>query len=911
MAKTCKYYVEQQLISYDCGVTWWMQDVFRKGDLYETNSRDCGFELIYRWALSENDYECDSVRKYNVEVLQFTTEVGGDYQNVEPVYKRKTGDVVEWLSEDCGYEESTGGFKFSGTSEVSCGHTGRTDENNPSVLYRSEVSGITAPHSIVGDCTEIIGAYAFSETDLQSIDISSYTTEIGNYAFGGCSGLTSMTIPDTVEVVGEGLFSGCRNLTGATLPSGLDYIPSKTFDSTAVENYVVPNGIRLIGSGSFAGGGGWWYDSGRTQDMNITFTTGVTDIGEDAFAGRDFNGTLSLPSSLKYIGYEAFRSCIFGDELEIPNGVEHISSDFITLDYPDTTGLGQNLSIPGSVKLAQLPYMFNYGFSEPNSENCITGITFHEGTEAIASPCGGYGYHPPFFNIPDSVSILLEERGGFIPYPINGYDDNYKGEYIIPSGVSVINGDYVRGANSVASDGLGPTTFESAIPPVVVGEVNPTIYNRYDIFVPDNSVEIYKTMWSSVADRIKPVSSKKYILELSYNDGKPGSSYLCYLSSIPISSGDTTISGITIGDCANLIPSSCFRDCYNVTSLNINNGITTIDDNAFYNCTGLTSVTIPSSVRSIGIGAFDHCTSLGNVYIERTGSTSVYSTSFPSGCTIHVPCEAYGYWYQAYEIDYPEAGVSVEISGSSACVETQWVESGTTCVGYDKYSRYVEQFRCISTDVWRNTGNESAATLIEVDSLDCGYVPADYRVKVEYGDGTQMASECETTGSQVTRSELTAFPDSAFTKCWLGDCVTSLGNNLFYNYYSVQEVHLPSRVSSIPSSNFNGATGLTTINLDNITSIKYRAFKNCRSLSAITIPATMEYIEAEAFYKCYGLQSITCLGTTPPQLRMFGLAKEWFDMSTCPIYVPSSAVETYKTAQYWSEYSDRIQAIQS
>ena len=167
MAKTCKFYKLKQEVSFDCGETWEATGQYDKGRLYEVNSRDCGFMLIYRWALSQGDYDCDGVRKYNMEVLQFTTEQGGEYQNVSPEYKRRTGGVVEWLSEDCGYVESTGGFKFSGTSEISCGHTGRTGESNPSVLYRSEVSGITAPHSIVGDCTEVIGEYAFSGTNLQ------------------------------------------------------------------------------------------------------------------------------------------------------------------------------------------------------------------------------------------------------------------------------------------------------------------------------------------------------------------------------------------------------------------------------------------------------------------------------------------------------------------------------------------------------------------------------------------------------------------------------------------------------------------------------------------------------------------------------------------------------------------------
>ena len=59
--------------------------------------------------------------------------------------------------------------------------------------------------------------------------IPDYVTGIGNYAFYGCSGLTSITIPDSVTSIGYSAFSGCSGLTSITIPDGVTSIGSHAF----------------------------------------------------------------------------------------------------------------------------------------------------------------------------------------------------------------------------------------------------------------------------------------------------------------------------------------------------------------------------------------------------------------------------------------------------------------------------------------------------------------------------------------------------------------------------------------------------------------------------------------------------------------------------------------------------------
>ena len=92
----------------------------------------------------------------------------------------------------------------------------------------------------------------------------------------------------------------------------------------------------------------------------------------------------------------------------------------------------------------------------------------------------------------------------------------------------------------------------------------------------------------------------------------------------------------SIGDIA-------FQNCYDLTSVNIPNGVTSIGTMAFQNCSALTSVTIPNTLTTIGSAAFMNCSGLTSVTIPNSvtkislgafnGCKKLTSITIPNGLT--------------------------------------------------------------------------------------------------------------------------------------------------------------------------------------------------------------------------------------------------------------------------------------
>ena len=134
-----------------------------------------------------------------------------------------------------------------------------------------------------------------------SKDYYTSNDKLGDYAFFGCSGLTSLTIPSSVTEIGESAFQDCRGLTSLAIPSGVTSIGRYAFKGcSGLTSLTIPSGVTSIGNGAF------WGCSGLTS---LTIPSGVTSIGSYAFGGCSGLTSLTIPSSVTSIGYGAFAGC--------------------------------------------------------------------------------------------------------------------------------------------------------------------------------------------------------------------------------------------------------------------------------------------------------------------------------------------------------------------------------------------------------------------------------------------------------------------------------------------------------------------------------------------------------------------------------------------------------------------------
>ena len=131
---------------------------------------------------------------------------------------------------------------------------------------------------------------------------TSYNDKLGDYAFYGCSGLTSLTIPSSVTSIGNEAFHGCCGLTSLVIPSGVTSIGDEAFHGCCgLTSLVIPSGVTSIGDEAFSG------CSGLTS---LTIPSSVTSIGNYAFEGC--SGLTSIYVYLEKtpkLGTDIFSGC--------------------------------------------------------------------------------------------------------------------------------------------------------------------------------------------------------------------------------------------------------------------------------------------------------------------------------------------------------------------------------------------------------------------------------------------------------------------------------------------------------------------------------------------------------------------------------------------------------------------------
>jgi|GEM_PF-2294494 len=209
-------------------------------------------------------------------------------------------------------------------------------------LYTGNAKEITIPSIIDNLPVTTIGDNAFSgRSGLTSVTIPDSVTTIGNLAFFGCSGLTSVTIADSVTTIDYLAFFDCSGLTSVTIPDSVTTIGSEAFENcSGLTSVTIADSVTTIGKLAFLNcsgltsvtipdsvttidGGAFYSCSGLTS---VTIADSVTTIGSGAFDNCSGLTSVTIPDSVTTIGRGAFMYCSGLTSVTIPDSVT-------TIDY--------------------------------------------------------------------------------------------------------------------------------------------------------------------------------------------------------------------------------------------------------------------------------------------------------------------------------------------------------------------------------------------------------------------------------------------------------------------------------------------------------------------------------------------------------------------------------------------------
>ena len=174
--------------------------------------------------------------------------------------------------------------------------------------------------------------------------------------------------------------------------------------------------------------------------------------------------------------------------------------------------------------------------------------------------------------------------------------------------------------------------------------------------------------------------------------------------------------------------------------------------------------------------------------------------------------------------------------------------------------------------------------------------------------GCSAMEFCRIPNSVKTIGNSAFYGCSAMTECSLPSGIETIGNSAFTNSSSLAFVNLPNGVTSVGNYAFMNCLNFRYINIPiSLTSIPQGCFYNCDGLSDIELHSGITSIGENAFRNCDGMYTMTLHSTVPPTLGANALTDT---IENLKIYVPSSAVNTYKAASGWSTYANNIYAIE-
>lgn len=184
----------------------------------------------------------------------------------------------------------------------------------------SKITKITMPW-VVRSLALVFGATSNSSVPASLTEVVLTSGKEIQYAFGDCSKLTKITLPDELETIGKNAFSNCSSLTSITLPASLKSVGDQAFlglKKSATVNFAgtMAQWCGIIFSGTSSSPvektGSLYLKDANGNYQKVTSAVipeGVTEIYGATFYGNTAITSITLPSGIKKIEKDAFLNC--------------------------------------------------------------------------------------------------------------------------------------------------------------------------------------------------------------------------------------------------------------------------------------------------------------------------------------------------------------------------------------------------------------------------------------------------------------------------------------------------------------------------------------------------------------------------------------------------------------------------
>lgn len=195
----------------------------------------------------------------------------------------------------------------------------------------------------------------------------------GDYAFYGCSGLTYIPLPSNLQSIGRGALSECSGIKDLSLPLGVIEIGEWAFSyCTSLESAFIPSRVKTLSNRLF---------SNCSSLSKVSLSYGLESIGEYVFAECSNLLEISIPSTVTSIGEYAFYNCGLLSSITVPE----YTTEFGNNTFTGCTNLKTAGPIGGN-------YDYSFGWKDTIPANAFRNCV---GLVEVA--------------IPDSVTTISEE----------------------------------------------------------------------------------------------------------------------------------------------------------------------------------------------------------------------------------------------------------------------------------------------------------------------------------------------------------------------------------------------------------------------------------------------------------------------------------------------------------------------